>query len=472
MRNISSKTDNVGDTLPASDFNANLRVELQSIVTDVGLTLDPEGGPDTDLDMFGKALVMYANASQYYVDTGSVDTYEIDRVGNLQPLSSYVDGVTVTFKAANSNTGASTLDVDGLGAKDLVDSGGSAISAGVVVAGQYVTARYNGLTDDFELITSAGSSLTTWINLGDDFLPIVSGTGTLGDTTHLVEGIYLGDSNHIYLGDSQDFNIYHDGTNCNLFSNTGFLNLGTTTTSAVYFLTDSTNRWVLTSTALRPVSGATQDLGSPSARVNDYYGANIDLTGNILLDDDQYVYFGNSNDASIRFTSAFSFQILNTGGQSVVIRAASGFGVYIGDGAINRYVADSSKFYPGVTATYDLGSTTYRWDTIYSVNALNVSDFRYKEEIKPINLGLDFINSLNPISFKLTEIKDDRTRYGLIAQQIDEILSKFGMTYEDFSGIHYDKDSDRWDMDYTQFIGPIIKAIQELSRGINDQIKQ
>lgn len=152
MRNISAKADNVGDTLPASDFNANLRSELQNAVQSADFTLDPEGGPDTDVEMLGKTLALYANAAQYYQDSGAANAYVLARVGNLKALTAYKDGVIVYFKAGNDNTGASTINVDSLGSKDLVDFQGNALVGGEIITGGYVIARYRNSTDDFEII--------------------------------------------------------------------------------------------------------------------------------------------------------------------------------------------------------------------------------------------------------------------------------------------------------------------------------
>lgn len=154
MRNISAKADGVGDTLPASDFNANLRSELQNVVTSSGQTLDPEGGPDTDVEMLGKAITIYSNAGQYYQDSGAANAYVLARVGNLKPLVDYIDGVTVMFKAGNFNTGASTINVDSLGAKALRDNNDTALVGGEIIADGYVVARYNSSNDRFEILFS------------------------------------------------------------------------------------------------------------------------------------------------------------------------------------------------------------------------------------------------------------------------------------------------------------------------------
>ncbi|MCK5021043.1 MAG: hypothetical protein KAS32_28790 [Candidatus Peribacteraceae bacterium] len=154
MRNISAKTDNVGDTLPASDFNANLRNELQNIVESADFTLDAEGGPDVNLNMLGQAVALYANAGRYYQDSGAANAYVLSRVGNLKSIPAYKDGVTVLFKAGNANTGASTINVDTLGVKNLTAEGGGALTGGEIGA-NYVIARYHSSGDRFELVFSA-----------------------------------------------------------------------------------------------------------------------------------------------------------------------------------------------------------------------------------------------------------------------------------------------------------------------------
>ena len=54
------------------------------------------------------------NSVTYAADSGvAANTYVITLTG----ISAYTDGLCVTFKPANSNTGASTLNVNGLGAK-------------------------------------------------------------------------------------------------------------------------------------------------------------------------------------------------------------------------------------------------------------------------------------------------------------------------------------------------------------------
>lgn len=151
MRDIPTKTDNVGDTLPATDFNANLRDELQNVVESADFTLDPAGGPNTNLNMLAQAITLYANAGWYYADSGSANTYVLSRVGNLKSVPAYKDGMIVIFLAGNANTGACTINVDSLGTKNFTRRGGSSLTSGQI-ADDYVIARYHSSGDRFEIV--------------------------------------------------------------------------------------------------------------------------------------------------------------------------------------------------------------------------------------------------------------------------------------------------------------------------------
>jgi hypothetical protein len=82
--------------------------------------------------------------------TGSANTYVLATTSGMTSLQ---DGLTLTFLINVTNTGASTLNVDTLGAKKLLASGASLV-AGNLVAGQPVTVVYD---------ASADSSAGAWL---------------------------------------------------------------------------------------------------------------------------------------------------------------------------------------------------------------------------------------------------------------------------------------------------------------------
>ena len=87
-----------------------------------------------------------------------------------------------------------------------------------------------------------------------------------------------------------------------------------------------------------------------------------------------------------------------------------------------------------------------------------------KDNITATDLGLTFVDKLTPKSYKFKG--KTRTHYGLIAQDVEAVLSDISKSASDFAGFIKDKDSDNNDiygLRYTEFIAPLIKAIQELS---------
>jgi len=137
-----------------------------------------------------------------------------------------------------------------------------------------------------------------------------------------------------------------------------------------------------------------------------------------------------------------------------------------------------------------LGTTSFRYTQVCAVNGtIQTSDLREKKDIVTSNLGLDFINKLKPVSYKwkvgknivtaeedgvdengevkyktvVTPVEGKRTHYGLIAQEVKEVLGDI-----DFGGFIHDTETDFMGLRYDQFISPIIKAIQEQQSQIED----
>ena len=155
MRNIATKVDNV-DTLSAAEFNGSIMTELENAVTKAGITLDT--ATDTDTEMLAQALVRTSQTSSAYQDSGAADAYVLTAsLATLKAPTAYLNGMTIEFKAGNTNTGASTVNVAGVGVKDLVDASDTALAAGAIVTGVYYNIVYNSGTDNFEVTNSAAT---------------------------------------------------------------------------------------------------------------------------------------------------------------------------------------------------------------------------------------------------------------------------------------------------------------------------
>jgi hypothetical protein len=119
----------------------------------------------------------------------------------------------------------------------------------------------------------------------------------------------------------------------------------------------------------------------------------------------------------------------------------------------------------------DLGNGSARFDDIYATNTtIQTSDEREKNTIADSDLGLDFVNALSPKSYIFNG--KTRTHYGLIAQDVETVLSDIGKTTQEFAGFikspvelidGTDTGEVRYGLRTNEFVSPMIKAIQELS---------
>lgn len=77
------------------------------------------------------------------------------------PYTAYVAGMTLSFIPTNTNTGAVTLDLDGLGAKNIYVGSSTALAAGQIVAGRMIQIEYDGTRFQLGQTTIAAGSITT-----------------------------------------------------------------------------------------------------------------------------------------------------------------------------------------------------------------------------------------------------------------------------------------------------------------------
>lgn len=122
---------------------------------------------------------------------------------------------------------------------------------------------------------------------------------------------------------------------------------------------------------------------------------------------------------------------------------------------------NASVFYPQWNNNLYLGAGGNRWITVFSVNGMDASsDINMKKDIQTTQLGLNFVNRINPVSYRWKD-GDGRVRHGVIAQQLREIVDEFGVEFGDLA-------DDSKSLNYSGLIAPIIKAIQELSNQIRE----
>jgi hypothetical protein len=146
-------------------------------------------------------------------------------------------------------------------------------------------------------------------------------------------------------------------------------------------------------------------------------------------------------------------------------------------------------------AQMQLGNTGV---TVYAASAVTTrSDERDKADIRDTELGLDFVNKLRPVDYRY-EFREDylerdedggvvhdengnpirrerdgsqkRTRYhhGVIAQEVEALIEASGQDFGGFLDAKRDGGTDVLSIRYEEFIGPLIKAVQELTARVKE----
>jgi len=166
MEDLNDKINDGGATsagqLSATEWN-QLPSEIQNIIEGLGITLS--GG---DLNQLGKAIAGYVANGNTYTDSGAANAYVLSAIGSKQAPTAYTEGMRIRFQAANNNTGASTVNVAGLGVKNIKTSSGSDPAADDIATSLLTEAWYDVSAGYFVLSTPADLS---------DFANLLSANG-------------------------------------------------------------------------------------------------------------------------------------------------------------------------------------------------------------------------------------------------------------------------------------------------------
>lgn len=148
MQDLNDKI--TGNTLSAAEWN-EVPSEIQNVIEGLGIVLS-----GADLNQLGKAIAGYVANGNFYTDSGVADAYVLTTVGSKQSLTAYTDGAAFEFITSNVNTGASTVNVAGLGVKDIKLINGADPSAGDITG--RVSLKFDNANDRCELQLPEGST--------------------------------------------------------------------------------------------------------------------------------------------------------------------------------------------------------------------------------------------------------------------------------------------------------------------------
>lgn len=161
MRAFPSQTSPGGeptsDTTSWTSSNANdtLQEIQNSIVSSDQALVALIDSPNNN--QLAQALARFVASGNFYADGGIADAYVLTPILSFVVPSQLQQGLRVRFFAAFSNTGVSTLNVNGLGIKSLLRKDATALSGGEIIAGEEIEATYDSSGDRF-LLTSLPST--------------------------------------------------------------------------------------------------------------------------------------------------------------------------------------------------------------------------------------------------------------------------------------------------------------------------
>ena len=126
----------------------------------------------TNVEGAAKEAILAAHLADYRLQvpygtaTGVANSYGV----LLEPApAAYVEGLGVAVKINVSNTGPSTLNLNGLGPKAIRKANGSPLSAGNLQAGSIYSLRYNGINFILQGSDSAGNAMPGDVLTGKTF---------------------------------------------------------------------------------------------------------------------------------------------------------------------------------------------------------------------------------------------------------------------------------------------------------------
>ncbi len=146
---------------------------------------------------------------------------------------------------------------------------------------------------------------------------------------------------------------------------------------------------------------------------------------------------------------------------------------YFEDGGTNE-IACRGDIRPTGNNTYDLGTSTYRWDDVYATNGtINTSDRRDKQNIRALDYGLETVMKLRPVRFQWKAHPEQGDKLGLIAQDLLPLVPEVVKTH-DFEPTEESEDLIKQEVEhlgvyYSDLIPVLVKAVQEQQKLIDAQ---
>ena len=495
-----------GGRLIFADADGGTVLDLQQAGTNIfcknNLRLDVDNlklelGASQDLQIYhnGTENIIFSDVPNLYIRTTSDETCA--RFGRNGGVDLYFDNVKSLTTNAN---GATVYGGEGQHANlylyaDEGDDNADKLRIQQSSTGDLWIENYASGSWEAHLKASNNGAVELYWDNSKKFNTNSEGIQIHGKT--YAEGdIDMPDNAKLLIGNSDDLQIYHNGTQSFIKNSTG----GTRVLADDFAVNNLANN----ETIFQAVADGSCDLyhnGSiklattstgiavtgqcavtSHVAIPDANASGSGYIGKVVLGaDDDFQLFHNGTNNYIYATSPLwvqnnSIELQTQGGEKYATCTANGavdlyydnskkFETMSYGGRLHGthwYVNGGATFAPNTDGSSVLGTSTYKWSEVYATNGtIQTSDRNEKNTIVQSDLGLSFINQLKPVSYKFNG--KDKTHYGLIAQDLEEVLEKEGKSLDDFAGIVKDE---KYGLNYSELISPLIKSIQELSAKI------
>lgn len=496
-QNIDSVTIN-GTTLTVYiESGGSSSVDLRPIIDSAIANIPPSGGDNQNLSVQAGA----ANTSVIDIDRG--DSVILQAGSNVTLSES---GNTITISSTGDGTGTDDQNLDSL------------VLNGTILTG-YIESGTSASIDLQPIIDSAtAGSSNAWLINGNanttsatNFLGTTNAEELVFRTNNLFSGIIgLGANGNLYLG--QRANFSQSGTG-------GIRNIGVGY-EALHGPTTGSGNLAIGRFAMRNNAGGGSNIGiGENVLFNNGGGTNNIAIGENAM----YENSGGSNNIAIGENVLYNIGVSGGGAsRNVAIGHGAMINTGTGGGGPLRNVAIGQDAFPdlGTGGAGPIGSTGVGGQVVATgnpsnatalgyqatvtasnqvrvgnasvssiggfANWSNVSDGRFKSNIKNNVPGLSFILGLSPVTYTLeiekineylgvedpfiNELKNNQIQSGFIAQDVEELAKKIG--YE-FSGI--DKplnENGHYGLKYAEFVVPLVKAVQEQQSEIQELKKK
>lgn len=155
---------------------------------------------------------------------------------------------------------------------------------------------------------------------------------------------------------------------------------------------------------------------------------------------------------------------LTSGNQNIFIGDNSGFQTFSGNNNILiGYISDTPT--SSTSNSITLGNSSHNVLRCAVTSITSLSDARDKKEVKDLNVGLEFIDGLRPVTFvwddRDEEGKHDIADFGFIAQDLKAAQEDVEMA--DVLKLVYEENPEKLEASYGKLIPILVKAVQELS---------